>query len=90
MILAQALIDIDRLHDAMLILERLRQDPVIDREPAFQAWLFSRLGVAFSYLGKDAQAVAAFKSSGAILKRFFHPLQLADLTGVVGKHLPTR
>ncbi len=43
--------------------------------------------MAFSHIGKESEAVAAFNSAGSILKCFYHPTQLADLAGALGEHL---
>ena len=87
LVLAQALINLNRAQDARLILEEALQDNAVEIEPSLKACLLTRLGMAFSHIGKESEAVAAFNSAGSILKCFYHPTQLADLAGALGEHL---
>ena len=87
MIVANALINLGEPAKARLLLEAAQQNECIDREPALKVFLLTLSGSALSELGKDLEAVSAFKSAGAVLQRFFHPLQLAFLAGTLGEHL---
>jgi len=87
LIFANALINLARPEDARLLLLEVQQNDAIENEPALKAWLLTMLGTALSYLGSDPEAIAAFKSAGAVLTTFFHPLQLGGLIGALGEHL---
>jgi tetratricopeptide (TPR) repeat protein len=87
LIFANALISLARPEDARLLLQAVRQNVVIENEPALKAWLLTMLGTALSYLGRVPEAIAEFNSAGAVLRRYFHPLQLGGLIGALGEHL---
>jgi tetratricopeptide (TPR) repeat protein len=87
LILANALMSLAQADDTRLLLQAIQQNKAVENEPALKAWLLLMLGIALSYLGKDSEAVAEFKSAGDVLQKFFHPLQLASLAGAVGEHL---
>ena len=87
LILANALMGLSQLEEARLLLQAVRQNDVIENEPALKAWMLTMTGTALSYLGRDPEAVAEFESAAAVLAKFFHPLQMGGLVGAFGTHL---
>ncbi len=87
LILTHALLSLDRPEDARVVLEAVRQDPAIEKEPTLSIWLLTMLGNALSDTGREAEAAASFNAAGTVLASFPNAMLMGDLVSSIGEYV---
>lgn len=85
-ILADAMINLDRPLEARLLLEAAERSAAIEPEPILKVHVLTKLGNALSNLGRDADATVKLALAGEMLHRFHCPMMLAGLMATLAEH----
>jgi hypothetical protein len=87
LVFAGALLGMNRLGEALTVLETARRCSEGSDEAGLLACLFMKMGEVCSHMGRSGEAVAHFNRAGAILGDFHYPSQFQILTAAMAEHL---